>query len=96
MLLFAFGSTLFAGLTAVLSKIGVRDTDSDVATAIRTGVVLLFSWIMVFLTGSIGTIGLISARTCLFLVLSPLYNLPAPGAALPPSQSLDILPLEPP
>lgn len=72
MLLFAFGSTLFAGLTAVLSKIGVRDTDSDVATAIRTGVVLLFSWIMVFLTGSIETIGLISARTCLFLVLSGL------------------------
>ena len=69
-LLFAFGSAVFAGLTAVLSKIGVRDTDSDLATAVRTAVVLVFSWIMVFLTGSAGSIGTISAKTCLFLVLS--------------------------
>ena len=69
-LLFAFGSAVFAGLTAVLSKIGVRDTDSDLATAVRTAVVLVFSWIMVFLTGSAGSIGYISAKTCLFLVLS--------------------------
>ena len=48
-LLYAFGSAVFAGLTAVLSKIGVRDTDSDLATAVRTAVVLVFSWIMVFL-----------------------------------------------
>ena len=61
---------VFAGLTAVLSKIGVRDTDSDLATAVRTAVVLVFSWIMVFLTGSAGSIGTISAKTCLFLVLS--------------------------
>ena len=47
-LLYAFGSAVFAGLTAVLSKIGVRDTDSDLATAVRTAVVLVFSWIMVF------------------------------------------------
>ena len=69
-LLYAFGSAVFAGLTAVLSKIGVRDTDSDLATAVRTAVVLVFSWIMVFLTSSAGSIGTISAKTCLFLVLS--------------------------
>lgn len=55
--LFAFGSALFAGITAVLSKIGMQDMDSDVGTAVRTGVVLVFSWMMVFLTGSIGTVG---------------------------------------
>ena len=55
--MFAFGSALFAGITAVLSKIGMQDMDSDVGTAVRTGVVLVFSWMMVFLTGSIGTIG---------------------------------------
>ena len=70
--MFAFGSALFAGITAVLSKIGMQDMDSDVGTAVRTGVVLVFSWIMVFLTGSIGTIGEISGRTFLFLVLSGL------------------------
>lgn len=69
-LLFAFGSAVFAGLTAVLSKMGVRDTDSDLATAVRTVVVLVFSWIMVFLTGSAGSLGAISGRTYLFLVLS--------------------------
>lgn len=70
--LFAFGSALFAGITAVLSKIGMQDMDSDVGTAVRTGVVLVFSWMMVFLTGSIGTVGEISGRTFLFLVLSGL------------------------
>ena len=49
---FAFGSALFAGITAILAKCGIRKTDSNVATAIRTVVVLLFSWLMVFLTGS--------------------------------------------
>lgn len=71
-LVFAFGSALFAGLTAVLAKCGIRNTDSNVATALRTIVVLLFSWIMVFVAGSQGTIGDISSRTCLFLVLSGL------------------------
>ena len=47
---FAFGSAFFAGLTAILAKCGVRRTDSTVATAIRTAVVLAFSWGMVFLT----------------------------------------------
>ncbi len=50
--LYAFGSALFAGLTAVLAKCGIRKTDSTVATAIRTIVVLVFSWLMVFLAGS--------------------------------------------
>ena len=71
-ILFAFGSALFAGITAVLSKIGMQDIDSDVGTAVRTIVVLVFSWIMVFLTGSFGTIGQISGRTFLFLILSGL------------------------
>ena len=45
-ILFAFGSALFAGLTAILAKCGIRNTDSNVATALRTGVVLVFSWLM--------------------------------------------------
>ena len=69
---FAFGSALFAGLTAILAKCGIRKTDSTVATAIRTIVVLAFSWLMVFITGSQGTISSISGRTLLFLVLSGL------------------------
>ena len=44
-ILFAFGSALFAGLTAILAKCGIRNTDSNVATALRTGVVLVFSWL---------------------------------------------------
>ena len=51
-ILYAFGSALFAGLTAVLAKCGIRKTDSTVATAIRTIVVLIFSWLMVFIVGS--------------------------------------------
>lgn len=71
-ILFAFGSALFAGLTSILAKCGIRKTDSTVATAIRTIVVLAFSWLMVFVVGSQGTIGDISGRTLLFLVLSGL------------------------
>ena len=70
--LFAFGSALFAGLTSILAKCGIRKTDSTVATAIRTIVVLIFSWLMVFVVGSQGTIGDISGKTLLFLVLSGL------------------------
>ena len=70
--LFAFGSALFAGLTSILAKCGIRKTDSTVATAIRTIVVLLFSWLMVFVVGSQNTISTISGRTLLFLVLSGL------------------------
>jgi transporter family protein len=69
-ILFAFGSALFAGITAILAKIGIRKTDSNLATAIRTIVVLGFSWLMVFIVGSQGTISQISSRTLLFLVLS--------------------------
>lgn len=65
-------SAVFAGLTSILAKCGIKKTDSDVATAIRTVVVLLFSWIMVFITGSIGTITSISGKSLLFLILSGL------------------------
>ena len=71
-LLFAFGSALFAGLTSILAKVGIRDTDSDVATAVRTVVVLLFSWLMAFLSGSVTQLAGVSARTWLFLALSGL------------------------
>lgn len=71
-IVFAFGSALFAGITAILAKCGIRKTDSNVATAVRTVVVLLFSWVMVLLTGSQGQIGDIGGRTWLFLVLSGL------------------------
>lgn len=69
-ILFAFGSAVFAGITSILAKCGIRKTDSNVATAIRTVVVLVFSWLMVFLTGSQSQIGTIDGRTWLFLILS--------------------------
>ena len=71
-ILYAFGSALFAGLTAVLAKCGIRKTDSTVATAIRTIVVLIFSWLMVFIVGSQSQLSQIDAKTLLFLVLSGL------------------------
>ena len=71
-LLFAFGSALFAGLTAILAKCGIRNTDSNVATALRTGVVLIFSWIMVFVAGAQSGIRDISAKVLVFLILSGL------------------------
>ena len=71
-LIMAALSALFAGLTAILAKCGIKKTDSDVATALRTVVVLLFSWIMVFVVGSAGTITEISARSSIFLILSGL------------------------
>lgn len=70
--LYAFGSALFAGLTAILAKCGIRKTDSTVATAIRTIVVLAFSWLMAFLVGSQSELGAIGGRTLLFLILSGL------------------------
>ena len=63
-------SALFAGLTSILAKCGIRKTDSDVATALRTIVVLLFSWIMVFVVGSLPTITSISTKSLIFLILS--------------------------
>ena len=71
-IIFALGSAFFAGVTAVLSKCGIRKTDSDVATAIRTGVVLLFSWLMVFIAGSADGITRIAPKTLVFLILSGL------------------------
>ena len=71
-LLFAFGSAFFAGITAVLAKIGIEHINSTLATAIRTIVVLAFSWLMVFAAGSQNTIGLITGKTLLFLILSGL------------------------
>ena len=67
---FAFASALFAGLTSILAKCGIKKTDSTVATAIRTVVVLAFSWLMVFAVGSAGEITKISLHTLIFLVLS--------------------------
>jgi len=69
---FAFGSALFAGLTAILAKCGIHRTDSTAATAIRTVIVLAFSWLMVFLTGAEAGLGSIEGRTLLFLTLSGL------------------------
>lgn len=69
-IIFAFGSALFAGITSILAKCGIKKTDSYLATAIRTGVVLIFSWIMVLAAGSLETISQISFRTLLFLILS--------------------------
>lgn len=69
---YAFGSALFAGITTILAKCGIRKTDSNVATAVRTVIVLLFSWIMVFIVGSFGTITAIKGETYVFLILSGL------------------------
>ena len=63
-------SAIFAGLTAVLAKCGIKKTDSDIATALRTIVVLIFSWIMVFIVGSADTIMQIDDKSLLFLILS--------------------------
>ncbi len=68
----AFASAFFAGITSILAKCGIRHTDSDVATAIRTCVVLVFAWAMASISGSIGAIGAIPAKAWLFLTLSGL------------------------
>lgn len=69
-ILAACASALFAGITSILAKCGIRHTDSDIATAVRTVVVLLFAWLMATLVGSISTIRSISAHSMLFLALS--------------------------
>ena len=68
--LYAFGSAFFAGLTSILAKGGIKKADSNVATAIRTIVVLIFSWIMVFVVGAQGQIMDVSEKTWIFLILS--------------------------
>lgn len=70
--LYAFGSAFFAGVTAILAKLGIRKTDSTVATAIRTIVVLLFTWLIVLITHVGDQISSISPKSLLFLILSGL------------------------
>ena len=69
---FAFGSAFFAGVTSIHAKIGIKNTDSTAATAVRTIIILFFSWIMVFVTGQFGVINDISGKTLAFLILSGL------------------------
>ena len=69
-IIFAVLSAFFAGITAILSKVGIKDTDSNPGTAIRTVVVFVFAWIMVFVVGAQGGISSISAKTLVFLILS--------------------------
>lgn len=65
-------SAFFAGLTSILAKCGINKTDSDVATFLRTIIILIFSWIMVFIVGSFNTISSIDAKSFIFLILSGL------------------------
>ena len=69
-ILYAVGSAFFAGLTSILAKCGIRNTDSTVATAVRTVVILIFSWLIVWIVGSGNQISSISGETFLFLILS--------------------------
>lgn len=69
-IIYAFASALFAGITAILAKIGIKNTDSSVATAIRTVVVLVFSWLMVFVVGSQSTLKTINSQALIYLILS--------------------------
>ncbi len=71
-IVYAFGSAVFAGITSILAKCGIEKTNSNVATAIRTIVVMIFSWMMVFIVGSQDTLGQIEPHTLLFLILSGL------------------------
>lgn len=71
-LLFAIGSAVFAALTSILAKIGIENVNSNLATAIRTFVVLLMAWLMVFLTHAQGGISSIGRKSWLFLILSGL------------------------
>ena len=68
----AIFSAVFAAATSILAKCGIRHTDSDVATAIRTGYVLIFAWLMVLIKGSYTSIGAIDGKSLLFIVLSGL------------------------
>ena len=67
---YAFGSALFAGLTSILAKCGIKQTDSNVATALRTIVVLVMAWVVVFVTGKQDTVKNIPKRERGFLALS--------------------------
>ena len=69
-IVYAFASAFFTGITAVLSKIGINNINSNLATAVRTAVVLIFSWIIVFIAGSQNELAQIEAKTVVFLILS--------------------------
>ena len=69
---FALGSAVFAALTSILAKIGIEGVNSNLATAIRTMVVVVMAWLMVFLTNTQGDIRLISQKSWIFLILSGL------------------------
>jgi len=71
-IVFAFSSALFAGATAILAKMGIKKVDSMLATAIRTIIILIFSWLMVFIVGSWNTIPSIDSKAYIFLILSGL------------------------
>lgn len=71
-ILYAAASAVFAGITSILAKVGMQDTDSNLGTALRTGVVLVFSWIMVAITGALPGIRNLTGTNLLFLVLSGL------------------------
>ena len=71
-LLFSILSSVFAALTSILAKVGIEGVGSNLATAIRTCVVLLMSWVMVFITNQQGGLSLISKRSWIFLILSGL------------------------
>ena len=71
-ILSAFAAAFFAGIMSILAKIGIKDTDSNLATALRTVVVMIFAWIMVFIVGSHETVADVEIRSVIFLVLSGL------------------------
>ncbi len=71
-ILYAFASAVFAGVTSILAKVGIKNTDSNLATSLRTVVVIIFAWLMVFVVGSQSTISDISTHSLVFLVLSGL------------------------
>ena len=73
-IVYAVGSAFFAGITSILAKCGIKKTDSNVATAIRTVIVLIFSWPIVFITDSVRTISDIPLKTWVFLILSGLVK----------------------
>ena len=71
-LIMAIGSAIFAALTSILAKVGIQGVNSNLATAIRTFVVLIMAWVMVFVTNSQGGISSISRKSWIFLILSGL------------------------
>ena len=71
--LLAFLSAFFAGITSILAKCGIKKTNSDVATFLRTCVVLVFAWVITFISGSFGSISDISVKNLCFLVISVMF-----------------------